>query len=84
MLATGDCQGTTITASIVVSNPVGLYLTSVQRLTVNGGNKITGNKSFGLYATGASAGTTVTGNEIVNNGVNIDTSTAVGGTFQQS
>jgi hypothetical protein len=51
---------------------------------VNGGNKITRNNAFGLYATGVSAGTTVTGNGIVNNGTNIDTSTAVGGTFQQS
>jgi hypothetical protein len=40
------------------------------------------NTSFGLYAKGDSAGTIVLGNTITGNGLNIDTSAAVGGTFQ--
>lgn len=82
LYASGDCDGTTIEGNAFESNSSGVVLDGAKRLSVVSVNRMVSNTSFGLYAKGDSAGTVVLGNTITGNGLNIDTSAAVGGTFQ--
>ena len=79
--AKGDCSGSTVLLNTIHSGQNGVILESTQGLAVKN-NRIVSNRSFGLFATGASGGTKVIDNIIENNGVNIATSSAVGGSFQ--
>ena len=82
LYGTGDCDGTVVQGNQFESNSSGVVLENARRLTVVNTNRLVSNTAFGLYAKGDSAGTTVLGNVITGNGLNIDTSAAVGGTFQ--
>ncbi len=82
LYGTGDCDGTVVQGNQFESNSSGVVLENARRLTVVNANRMVSNTAFGLYAKGDSTGTTVLGNEITGNGLNIDTSAAVGGTFQ--
>jgi parallel beta-helix repeat protein len=82
LYASGDCDGTTIEGNTFDSNSSGVVLEGAKRLSVVDANRMVSNTSLGLYAKGDSVGTVVLGNTITGNGLNIDTSAAVGGTFQ--
>jgi len=81
---TGDYTGTKITGNTFETSTNGIWLEAARNITINSGNKVAKNTTYGLYASGDSVGTSVTGNTISENGINIDTSQATGGTFQQS
>ena len=82
LYATGDCAATSVEGNDFEGNSSGVVLEGARNLTVVGGNRLISNTAFGLYAKGASGGTTVLGNTIAGNGLDIDTTAAVGGTFQ--
>lgn len=84
LYGTGDCAGTLVEGNDIEGNSSGVVLDSARRITVVNLNRIVSNAAFGLFAQGDSTGTTVLGNTITGNGVEIDTSAAVGGTFQTS
>jgi parallel beta-helix repeat protein len=82
LYATGDCAATSVEGNDFEGNSSGVVLEDARNLTVVGGNRLISNTAFGLYAKGDSGGTTVLGNTITVNGLDIDTTAAVGGTFQ--
>jgi hypothetical protein len=84
VFATGTLTNTTVRANSIQNNVSGLVLVSAQGITVTDTNDVTSNTGYGLYATGVSTDTTVTGNTITGNLIDIETSTAIGGTFQTS
>ena len=84
LYGTGDCEGTLVEGSQIESNSSGVVLEDARGLSIVNANRLVSNTAFGLYAKGNSTGTTVVGNTISGNGLNIDTTAAVGGTFQAS
>lgn len=82
IVATGINTSTTLTGNAIHHGGNGVVLDGAQYMAVTS-NRIHTNRAFGLVARGVSAGTAAVGNTIIANGVNVQTSTAVGGTFQK-
>ncbi len=82
LYAAGDSAGTVVKNNTILGGAYGIVLSGAKNLVVRPANKVVSNTVFGLYATGDSTGTIVQENQISGNGINIETSTATGGSFQ--
>jgi len=83
VVATGNNMSTTLTGNAIHHGGNGVVLDGAQYMAVTA-NRIHSNRSVGLLARGVSTGTAAVGNSIAANGVNIQTKSAVGGTFQKT
>jgi len=80
--ASGICTSTTVSGNDIHHSGNGVILDAAQYMAVHS-NRIYSNRGYGLLARGVSSGTAAYGNSITGNGVNVDTSGAVGGSFQR-
>ena len=80
--ASGVCTSTTVSGNDIHHSGNGVILDAAQYMAVHS-NRIYGNRGYGLLARGASSGSAAYGNVINGNGVNVETRSATGGTFQR-